>query len=147
MLWCSAKSWKYRGKRLGPNVTFQRAIRTTTTPPFPKNNSYSKNVRCVYNYNDYFQFRRILFATDHLFDSHFESVNLFSAHRREIDSISFVEYDLILHHDVYSAGYIRWFNFSVSITMAGMSVKFHIGNFTKNSSFFNVGMKPLFLVK
>jgi len=134
-------------KRLGPSVTFQRAIRIGTTPPFPTNNSSSKNVRCVYNYNDKFQFRRILLATDLSFDSHFESGNLFSAHRREIDSTSFAEYDLILHHDVHSAGHIQWFNFSVSNTIAGMSVKFHIGNFTKKGSLFDNGMKPLFFSK
>ena len=77
--------------------------------------------RCVYNYEDRYEFRRIISDTDLIFDSHFESGNLKAAHRIEVTNNSnTAEYDLDINHDVHSAGHVQWFYFSVSNTRAGM---------------------------
>ena len=105
--------------------------------------------RCVYNYEDRYCFSRVLSNTDLLFDSHFESGNLFQARRvfgdeqRDL-SESYHQYDLEMHHDIHSSGHTQWFYFSVSNTIAGMQVKFNIINFSKRESLFQSGgMKPL----
>ena len=61
-----------------------------STPIFRNASKHQKEVtirgekhatRCVYNYEDRYRFSRILNACDLVFDLHFESGNLFSAHR------------------------------------------------------------------
>jgi hypothetical protein len=99
--------------------------------------------KCVYTYEDKYMFNRIISGTDLLFDSHFESGNLCRAFRRETNLSNYAEYDLTLSHDVHSIGHTQWFYFSVSNITAGMTVKFNIGTFSKTTSLFNHGMRPL----
>lgn len=109
---------------------------------------YSKEelpfVKCVYTYEDRYTFSRKIGRTDLLFDSHFESGNLCNAFRKGIHTSNLYEYDLMLNHDVHSKGHTQWFYFSVSNMFAGMTVKFNIGLFSKSTSLFNQGMRPLF---
>ena len=69
---------------------------------------------------------------------------MMACRRREIYyAANYAEYDLKLHHDVHSVGHTQWFYFSVSNTIAGQTIKFNIGNFSKSRSLFNHGMRPL----
>ena len=102
--------------------------------------------RCVYNYEDRYEFKRIISDTDLVFDSHFESGNLKSAHRIQLSNASnFAEYNLHLHCDVHSVGHVQWFYFSVSNTNAKTRVKFNVGCFSKTKSLYNRGTKILCL--
>ncbi len=83
--------------------------------------------KCVYQYEDRYTFTRILTPDTLLFNSHFESGNLYSAHRLfpQSDTInnSHQFYDLYLHEDINSAkGNIQWFYFAVSNMKARQSV-------------------------
>ena len=129
-----------------------------STPIFRNASKHQKEVtirgekhatRCVYNYEDRYRFSGILNACDLVLHSHFESGNLFSAHRvwfedsRDMDKRQH-EYDFELHHDIHSAGHIQWFYFSCANTLSGRGIKFNITNFAKTDSLYNYGMKLLF---
>ena len=110
------------------------------------------STRSVYHYEDRYRFSRVITENDLQFDSHFESGNLMRAWRITKDDDSdqnenFQEYDLELHHDLYSVGHAQWFYFSCTNTIEGREVKFNLTNFTKKDSLFNHGMKPLMLSK
>ena len=113
---------------------------------FTEDERGSQTSKCVYSYEDRYMFNRIISGTDLLFDSHFECGNLSQAFRKggsDHQRSNFTEYDLTLHHDVHSVGHTQWFYYSVSNMVANTSVKFNIGNFTKPTSLFNDGMRPL----
>ena len=63
-------------------------------------------------------------AEDLIFDSSFESGNLFEVHR-----VSTLEYDLVMQSDINTKGYNQWFYFSVKNTIKGRCIKFNIINF------------------
>ncbi len=111
------------------------------TMVFPSTDDSSS--KCVFTYEDKYIFSRIISGTDLLFDSHFESGNLHQAFRKKTHLSNFAEYDLILNHDVHSIGHTQWFYFSVSNVTAGMVVKFNVGTFSKRTSLFSKGMRPL----
>ncbi len=106
--------------------------------------------KCVYNYDDKYNFARIIPPDSLVFDSHFESANLYSAFRvypagphqvqaRERRQI----YDLFMHNDINTIQHTQWFYFSVSNTRAGMETTFFLRNYSKPDSMFNDGMRPL----
>lgn len=106
--------------------------------------------KCVYNYEDKYSFARILVPESLVFDSHFESGNLFSAFRvwpEEPHNILPGErrqvYDLYMHNDVNTTQHTQWFYFGVSNIKAGTTVTFFIRNYSKPDSMFNEGMRPL----
>lgn len=82
-----------------------------------KENSIKK---CVYMYEDYYTFSRILPAGSLVFNSHFESGNLHSAHLIILKSnyngkLNSTFYDLYMHEDINSfTGTAQWFYFSVT---------------------------------
>ena len=65
-------------------------------------------------------------STSLVFDSRFESGNLFAAFR-----IKEKEYDLVLQNDINSRGNTQWFFFSVRNTRKGDIVKFNLVNLVK----------------
>jgi cytosolic carboxypeptidase protein 2/3 len=73
-----------------------------------------------------------------VFESRFESGNLELALK-----VSDYEYNLVLTHDVNTAGNTQWFFYRVGNTTEGMKVKFNIINLGKGDSLFNMGMKVL----
>ncbi len=106
--------------------------------------------KCVYNYEDKYSFARILVPESLVFDSHFESGNLFSAFRvwpEEPHNIMTGErrqvYDLYMHNDVNTSQHTQWFYFGVSGATAGTTVTFFVRNYSKPDSMFNEGMRPL----
>ena len=62
-----------------------------------------------------------------VFDSAFESGNLFAAFRVKEN-----EYDLILQNDINTKGNTQWFFFSVGNTVKNTVVKFNIVNLVSN---------------
>ncbi|KAL4469431.1 hypothetical protein ABPG74_004684 [Tetrahymena malaccensis] len=74
---------------------------------------------------------------DLVFDSRFESGNLFQAWK-----ISNTEYNLILQNDINSKGNTQWFFFSVQNAKKGQSITFNIINLNKKTSLFQKGMLP-----
>ncbi len=131
-----------KSEPFGPRQAFQ---------PLSFNQSYggtdNRESRCVYQYNERYAFSRVIRSRDLCFDSHFEGGNLLAAFRREPSknniSSQIQEYDLEIHHDVHSMGHRQYFYFSVSNVHAGMTVKFNIGNFTKPTSLYSRGLRPL----
>eukprot|EP00605_Chrysophyceae_sp_TOSAG23-4_P002552 GSChrysophyteH1.ASY1.ANO1.2817.1 assembled CDS len=106
--------------------------------------------KCVYSYEDKYTFARIVGADSLIFDSHFESANLYSAFRLYPDephSLAHGDcrqaYDLYMHNDVNTSQHTQWFYFSTSNTRAGMTVTFFVRNYSKPDSMFNAGMRPL----
>ena len=94
------------------------------------------NRKCVYNYEDKYSFARILVPESLVFDSHFESGNLFSAFRiwpEEPHNILPGErrqvYDLYMHNDVNTTQHTQWFYFSVAGMNPEHTYKFNIINF------------------
>jgi hypothetical protein len=77
-----------------------------------------------------------------IFDSRFESGNLHKAIRMD-------EYDyfLQLRTDYNTNGHVQWFFFQVKNMIANHEYRFTIGNFTKQESLFNNGMKLLLYSK
>jgi hypothetical protein len=82
--------------------------------------------KCVYNYEDKYSFERILLPESLVFDSHFESGNLYSAFRvwpAEPHTILPGEmrqvYDLYMHNDVNTTQHTQWFYFGVTNMKAG----------------------------
>ena len=73
-----------------------------------------------------------------VFESRFESGNLFSAHQ-----IGPFEYDLKLNNDTATNGHTQWFYFSVSNTRKGVKYTFNINNMLKPDSLYNHGLRPL----
>eukprot|EP00606_Chrysophyceae_sp_TOSAG23-5_P000729 GSChrysophyteH2.ASY1.ANO1.1184.1 assembled CDS len=96
--------------------------------------------KCVYNYEDKYTFARIVTADSLIFDSHFESANLYVCvcewEPRQC-------YDLYMHNDVHTTQHTQWFYFSVSNTRAGNAATFFLRNYSKPDSMFNQGMRPL----
>jgi len=106
--------------------------------------------KCVFNYDDKYNFARIIPADSLIFDSHFESANLYSAFRvypaepyqiqpRERRQV----YDLFMHNDISTTQHTQWFYFAVSNMRAGTEVNFFLRNYSKPDSMFNDGMRPL----
>jgi hypothetical protein len=76
------------------------------------------------------------------FESRFESGNLCRAVQ-----VGPYEYDLMLDHDVNSAGRTQWFYFRLLNLKPRARYTFHIINLEKRSSGFNKGMAPLMYSK
>ena len=75
---------------------------------------------------------------DPIFNSNFESGNLFAAFRTGKN-----EYDLVMQNDTNcKGGNNQWFYFSVEKLASGIDYTFNVVNFTKNDSLFNYGMAP-----
>lgn len=73
-----------------------------------------------------------------VFESRFESGNL-----RRVVQVDDFEYDLFLRNDYNSQGYIQWYYFAISNVKADVKYTFHLKNFFKPDSLYNLGMKPL----
>ncbi|XP_066490581.1 cytosolic carboxypeptidase 3 [Tiliqua scincoides] len=73
-----------------------------------------------------------------IFESRFESGNL-----QKVVKISDFEYQLTLRTDLYTNKHTQWYYFQVTNTQAGMPYRFTIVNFTKPTSLYNRGMRPL----
>ena len=108
------------------------------------------NRKCVYNYEDKYSFARILVSDSLIFDSHFESGNLYSAFRVFPDAPYSILpgerrhiYDLYMHNDINTTSHTQWFYFAVSNVKAGTKVTFNFKNYSKPDSMFNEGMRPL----
>ena len=109
----------------------------------------SERKTCVYKYEDKYSFKRFSLPDSLVFDSHFESANLYSAYRylpsescgRSSESYRDI-YELQMAQDVNTTGNTQWFFFKVSNTQPG-KVLFKITNFFKPSSLYERGMKPL----
>lgn len=54
-----------------------------------------------------------LLSDDLIFDSRFESGNLFAVYKNMDESLFQNEYDLILQNDINTKGYSQWFFFSI----------------------------------
>ena len=74
---------------------------------------------------------------DPIFDSNFESGNLFTAFK-----VGKNTFDLVMQNDTNSKGNNQWFYFSVENLASGIDYTFNVVNFTKNDSLFNYGMAP-----
>ncbi|XP_008109004.1 cytosolic carboxypeptidase 3 isoform X3 [Anolis carolinensis] len=72
-----------------------------------------------------------------IFEARFESGNL-----QKVVKIDF-EYQLTLRTDLYTKRHTQWYYFQVTNTLAGMPYRFTIVNFTKPTSLYNRGMRPL----
>ncbi|XP_048358394.1 cytosolic carboxypeptidase 3 [Sphaerodactylus townsendi] len=73
-----------------------------------------------------------------IFEARFESGNL-----QKVVKISDFEYQLTLRTDLYTNKHTQWYYFQVTNTQAGMPYRFTIVNFTKPTSLYNHGMRPL----
>ncbi|XP_074840067.1 cytosolic carboxypeptidase 3 [Carettochelys insculpta] len=73
-----------------------------------------------------------------IFEARFESGNL-----QKVVKVSEFEYQLTLRTDLYTNRHTQWYYFRVTNTQAGMPYRFTIVNFTKPSSLYNHGMRPL----
>ncbi|XP_033018639.1 cytosolic carboxypeptidase 3 isoform X3 [Lacerta agilis] len=73
-----------------------------------------------------------------IFEARFESGNL-----QKVVKISDFEYQLTLRTDLYTKKHTQWYYFQVTNTQAGMPYRFTIVNFTKPTSLYNRGMRPL----
>lgn len=101
--------------------------------------------KCVYSYEDKYNFSRILPSDSLVFDSHFESGNLNSAYRvigEDTQKFRGAIYELYMHNDLEKPGQMQWFYFSVANARVGQEVKFVIRNFMKADSLYNEGMRP-----
>ncbi|XP_050789628.1 cytosolic carboxypeptidase 3 isoform X2 [Gopherus flavomarginatus] len=72
------------------------------------------------------------------FEARFESGNL-----QKVVKVSEFEYQLTLRTDLYTNRHTQWYYFRVTNTQAGMPYRFTIVNFTKPTSLYNHGMRPL----
>jgi hypothetical protein len=90
----------------------------TMTPIRPTEENSMK--KCVYMYEDKYTFSRILPPGAFVFNSHFESGNLHSAHLLQLKlnypgKSNHIFYDLYMHEDINSmSGTAQWFYFSVT---------------------------------
>ncbi|XP_058047776.1 cytosolic carboxypeptidase 3 isoform X4 [Ahaetulla prasina] len=73
-----------------------------------------------------------------IFEARFESGNL-----QKVVKINDFEYQLTLRTDLYTNRHTQWYYFQVTNTQAGMPYRFTIVNFTKPTSLYNRGMRPL----
>ncbi|XP_029766709.1 cytosolic carboxypeptidase 3 isoform X2 [Terrapene carolina triunguis] len=73
-----------------------------------------------------------------IFEARFESGNL-----QKVVKVSEFEYQLTLRTDLYTNRHTQWYYFRVTNTQAGMPYRFTIVNFTKPTSLYNHGMRPL----
>ncbi|CAM5084232.1 unnamed protein product [Natator depressus] len=73
-----------------------------------------------------------------IFEARFESGNL-----QKVVKVSEFEYQLTLRTDLYTTRHTQWYYFRVTNTHAGMPYRFTIVNFTKPTSLYNHGMRPL----
>ncbi|XP_039210063.1 cytosolic carboxypeptidase 3 isoform X5 [Crotalus tigris] len=73
-----------------------------------------------------------------IFEARFESGNL-----QKVVKINDFEYQLTLRTDLYTNKHTQWYYFQVTNTQAGMPYRFTIVNFTKPTSLYNRGMRPL----
>ncbi|XP_021270827.1 cytosolic carboxypeptidase 3 isoform X3 [Numida meleagris] len=74
-----------------------------------------------------------------IFEARFESGNL----QKVVKVRNEFEYQLTLRTDLYTSRHVQWFYFQVSNTQAGMPYRFTIVNFTKRSSLYSHGLRPL----
>ncbi|XP_026548937.1 cytosolic carboxypeptidase 3 [Notechis scutatus] len=73
-----------------------------------------------------------------IFEARFESGNL-----QKVVKINDFEYQLTLRTDLYTNKHTQWYYFQVTNTQAGIPYRFTIVNFTKPTSLYNRGMRPL----
>ncbi|XP_061495401.1 cytosolic carboxypeptidase 3 isoform X4 [Rhineura floridana] len=73
-----------------------------------------------------------------IFEARFESGNL-----QKVVKINDFDYQLTLRTDLYTNKHTQWYYFQVTNTQAGMPYRFTIVNFTKPTSLYNRGMRPL----
>ena len=73
-----------------------------------------------------------------VFDSLFESGNLYQAHQTGQYS-----YDLVMKNDFNTNGHTQWYYFSFSNVRKGVTYSFRLVNFYKRSSMYNKGLRPL----
>uniref|UniRef100_A0ABM5GF80 Cytosolic carboxypeptidase 3 isoform X1 n=1 Tax=Pogona vitticeps TaxID=103695 RepID=A0ABM5GF80_9SAUR len=73
-----------------------------------------------------------------IFEGRFESGNL-----QKVVKISDFDYQLTLRTDLYTKKHTQWYYFQVTNTQAGIPYRFTIVNFTKPTSLYNHGMRPL----
>ncbi|XP_075413514.1 cytosolic carboxypeptidase 3 [Tenrec ecaudatus] len=74
-----------------------------------------------------------------LFEARFESGNL-----QKVVKVAEHEYQLTLRPDLFTNKHTQWYYFQVTNTQAGVAYRFTIVNFTKPTSLYNRGMRPLF---
>ncbi|XP_038174052.1 cytosolic carboxypeptidase 3 isoform X4 [Arvicola amphibius] len=74
-----------------------------------------------------------------VFEARFESGNL-----QKVVKVADYEYQLTVRPDLFTNKHTQWYYFQVTNTQAEIVYRFTIVNFTKPSSLYNRGMKPLF---
>ncbi|XP_057620355.1 cytosolic carboxypeptidase 3 isoform X5 [Chionomys nivalis] len=74
-----------------------------------------------------------------VFEARFESGNL-----QKVVKVADYEYQLTVRPDLFTDKHTQWYYFQVTNTQAEIAYRFTIVNFTKPSSLYNRGMKPLF---
>ncbi|XP_041531564.1 cytosolic carboxypeptidase 3 isoform X7 [Microtus oregoni] len=74
-----------------------------------------------------------------VFEARFESGNL-----QKVVKVADYEYQLTVRPDLFTNKHTQWYYFQVTNTQAEIAYRFTIVNFTKPSSLYNRGMKPLF---
>ncbi|XP_058153392.1 cytosolic carboxypeptidase 3 isoform X3 [Dasypus novemcinctus] len=74
-----------------------------------------------------------------MFEARFESGNL-----QKVVKVAEYEYQLTVRPDLFTNKHTQWYYFQVTNTQAGIVYRFTIVNFTKPSSLYNRGMRPLF---
>ncbi|XP_069484883.1 cytosolic carboxypeptidase 3 [Ambystoma mexicanum] len=73
-----------------------------------------------------------------VFEARFESGNL-----QKVIQVGEYDYQLTLRTDLYTDRHTQWFYFRVQNMQAGVPYRFTIVNFTKPSSLYSLGMRPL----
>ncbi|XP_040584664.1 cytosolic carboxypeptidase 3 isoform X2 [Mesocricetus auratus] len=74
-----------------------------------------------------------------VFEARFESGNL-----QKVVKVADYEYQLTVRPDLFTNKHTQWYYFQVTNTQAEIVYRFTIVNFTKPSSLYNRGMRPLF---
>uniref|UniRef100_A0A8D2JQ28 AGBL carboxypeptidase 3 n=1 Tax=Sciurus vulgaris TaxID=55149 RepID=A0A8D2JQ28_SCIVU len=74
-----------------------------------------------------------------MFEARFESGNL-----QKVVKVAEYEYQLTVRPDLFTNKHTQWYYFQVTNTQAETAYRFTIVNFTKPSSLYNRGMRPLF---
>ncbi|XP_048642603.1 LOW QUALITY PROTEIN: cytosolic carboxypeptidase 3 [Marmota marmota marmota] len=74
-----------------------------------------------------------------MFEARFESGNL-----QKVVKVAEYEYQLTVRPDLFTNKHTQWYYFQVSNTQAETVYRFTIVNFTKPTSLYNRGMRPLF---
>jgi hypothetical protein len=135
------------------NVEFEveKSINTQPETNSQLHNSNNLIKKCIFKYQDFYKFTRLIVDDSFQFDSHFESANLHTVFRiltyQEATSsglsFKYHNYDLFMHNDLFTSGNTQWFYFKISNLKAGQIATFNLKNFRKSDSLFKRGMKPL----